>query len=120
VNWGTVGFNLVVFVFLQVLAQLAMKFGSKGTIALRSRRWWLGFIMANGVGAPSILFFKEVYRLFPDHPNLVAAVVTAMCFLASQAALALMFRSRLSRVQYAGTAMIALGAILACLGTSSG
>ncbi len=101
---------------MQVLAQLAMKFGSIGTTALRSRRWWLGFALANGVGAPSILFFMELYGKFPDYPNLVAAVVPAICFLASQVALAVIFKSRLSRVQYAGIAMIAAGTILACLG----
>jgi len=101
---------------MQVMAQLSMKFGSINSTPLRHRRWWLGFVMANAVGAPSILFFKEIYRAFPEHPNLVAAVVPAICFVASQTALVLVFRSRLRLLQCVGIAMIAAGAILACLG----
>ncbi len=115
-NIGYIALILAIFIVMQVLAQLAMKFGSVGTTVLRSRRWWLGFILANGVGAPSILLFMELYSAFPNYPNLVAAVVPAMCFLASQVALTLIFKSRLSMVQYAGIAMIAVGAVLACLG----
>ena len=113
---GSFAMNLVIFLLMQLLAQLAMKYGSAGAGGLRSRRWWLGFILANAVGAPSILFLKELYRAVPANPNLVATIAMAGTFLLSQAGMIILFRSRPTAAQWAGIAMIAIGGIMACLG----
>jgi uncharacterized membrane protein len=114
-NPGYVTLMLLLFLVLQILVQLAMKFGSQGANGMRSGRWWKGFAMANGVGATSMLCYKEIFRAFPNDPNLVVAIVPTICFLASQVVLSLVFRTRLTVVQCAGIALIAAGTALSCV-----
>ncbi len=65
--------NYGIFLVMQILAQMAMRSGSGGR-PLASRRWWYGFVLANAVGAPSILFLKELYKSMPAAPNVVHAL----------------------------------------------
>jgi len=115
---------LSIFLVMQTMAQLAMKFGSQASPSrggagsavatlLRRPRWWLGFGLANGVGAPSILFLRELYKALPDRPNIVAIVAMSGTLLVSQPALAIVFRSRLRPLRWLGITLLAVGAILA-------
>jgi hypothetical protein len=108
--------NLAILAVMQLLAQVAMKYGSGGVSGLLSRRWWLGFVLANAVGAPSMLFARQLYRAMPGSPNLVAAVALAGTFTACQLGLAVIFRIRLSALQGAGIVILAAGSALAVWG----
>lgn len=108
--------NLLIIGVMQFLAQVAMKYGSGGRTPLRSGRWWLGFVLANAVWAPCMLFVRLLYKALPDNPNLVAALFLASTFTICQAGLAVIFRSRPTRFQVAGIALVAVGSALAVLG----
>lgn len=108
--------NLGIFLVMQALAQVAMKIGSKGGEPLHGRRWWLGFVAANAVGAPSILFLKALYRAMPEAPNVVAVMTMAGSFIVTQLTFLLLFRERLSAWQWAGVGLLAAGAALASSG----
>jgi uncharacterized membrane protein len=105
-----------IFIILQVLAQVALNWGSGSGQPLRCRRWWVGFIAANAVGAPSILFLKELFQALPAAPNLVLVLVMAGVFILTQLVFIIFFKSRLTRVQWVGVALLTGGAILASLG----
>ena len=104
-----------IFLVMQVLAQVALKLGSESGGSMSSRRWWFGFIAANAVGAPSILFLKELYKAMPEAPNIIPVLTLAGVFILSQIVFMLVFRSRLSLFQWMGVALLAVGAVLACI-----
>ncbi len=108
--------NFGCFLAMQVLAQVALKLGSDGGASMRSRRWWVGFCSANAVGAPSILFLKELFKALPATPNVVSVLAMAGTFILTQFAFALFFRSRPSVRQWVGVALLAIGALLASAG----
>jgi len=101
---------------MQVLAQVALKLGSESGASMRCRRWWFGFVTANLFGAPSILFVKELYKALPATPNIVLVMVMAGVFILSQLVFMLLFRSRLTPVQWAGVALLVIGAALTAEG----
>ena len=116
---------LGIFLVMQAAAQLALKFGSQAppsragagsavAMPLRRPRWWIGFGLANGVGAPRTLFLRELYKALPDRPNIIAIVAMSGTLLVSQLALAVAFRSPLRPLRWVGIALLAVGAILAC------
>jgi len=109
--------NYGVFLVMQVLAQVAMRSGSGGR-ALTSRRWWCGFVLANAVGAPSILFLKELYKAMPATPNVVHALVLAGVFGLTQCVFAACFRARLTSFQWVGVGVLAVGAFLVAIGVT--
>jgi len=115
---GMFAFNLSVFLTMQVLAQAAMKVGSAGAV-LRSRRWWLGFVSANVVGAPSTLFLRQLYVAMPDDPNTVVVLAMSGTFIFSQLIFALVFGLRLRPVQWLAVGMLAVGATMAFYCTSN-
>jgi uncharacterized membrane protein len=108
--------NFGIFLLMQAAAQVALKLGSESGGSMGSRRWWFGFVAANAVGAPSILFVKELYKAMPEAPNIVVVMVMAGVFVLTQLVFMIFFRSRLDRVQWGGVALLALGAVLASLG----
>ena len=107
---------LAIFLVMQVLAQVALKLGSENGSSMRSRRWWFGFLAANAVGAPSILFIKELYKAMPETPNIVLVMVMSGVFILSQLVFMLFFRSKLTPIQWTGVGMLAVGAVLTALG----
>ena len=104
------------FLAMQAMAQVALKLGSTGGVPLRSRRWWLGFVAANAVGAPSILFLKQLYQAMPASPNVVVVLVMAGTFILTQLVFVMVFGSRPTLRQWLGVATIAIGALLASIG----
>jgi len=57
------------FVGLQVLALVALRWGSGGGGSMRDRCWWMGFLAVNAVGIPSVFLLKELYKALPNAPN---------------------------------------------------
>lgn len=112
---GTFLANYGIFLIMQILAQMAMRGGSGGR-PLKSRRWWYGFVLANAVGAPSILFLKELYKSMPATPNVVHALQLAGTFSLTQLVFVVFFRSRLQPFQWAGIGVLAIGALLVVVG----
>jgi len=109
---------LTVFWTMQVLANVAFKWGSGGG-GTRTRRWWLGFVAGNAVGASSIWFLMQVYALLPDNSNVAAVLAGGGGFIGSQLLLAWLFRSRLTPRQWCGIALVAVGTAMATLGSPS-
>ena len=105
---------LTVFWTMQILANIAFKWGSGGG-RTRTHRWWLGFIAGNAVGASSIWFLMQVYALLPDNSNLAAVLASGGGFIGSQLLLAWLFRSRLTPLQWCGIALVAVGTAVATL-----
>ncbi len=106
---------LVIFWAMQIFANVAFKYGSHGE-AGRSRRWLLGFISGNVVGASSIYFMMKIFETVPGNCNLAAVLAGSGGFVGSQLLLAWLFRSRLTFVQWAGIALVAAGTAVATLG----
>ncbi len=117
-NWMTPAFMgiMAVFVAMQIVAQIALKLGSPADGRLGDRRWWLGFIGANAVGAPSLLWARELYRLLPSQPNVVAALTLAMTLVCTQLVFRALFRRALGIRGWLGITLIAMGAVLVTAG----
>jgi hypothetical protein len=109
---------LAVFWTMQVLANVAFKCGSSGGKAV-SWRWLAFFTAGNIVGASSIWFLMLIYGAMPDNPNVAAVLAGSGGFIGSQTVLAWLFKSRLSRVQWAGILLVALGTAVATLGQAA-
>jgi multidrug transporter EmrE-like cation transporter len=97
---------LAVFWALQVGAVLLFKLGGTAPV-----RWMPCFITGNVLGITSTWFWMLLLKQM--NPNVALGLATGGAFLASQVALALVFRSHLSPVQAVGIAAI-LGGML-CL-----
>jgi multidrug transporter EmrE-like cation transporter len=110
---------LLVFWAMQVMAFVALKYGSTGPGG-RSRRWLAGFLVGNAIGSTSMWFQMMVYERMPENPNLVAVLTGAGASIGIQIALALLFRSRLSLLQWAGIATVILGSLIATYGGPAG
>ncbi len=106
---------LALFWAMQIFANVAFKWGSSGESG-RSRRWLVGFISGNAVGATSIYFLMRIYEMMPGNSNLAAALSVSGGFIGSQLLLAWMFGSRLTLAQWAGIALVATGSTVATLG----
>jgi uncharacterized membrane protein len=106
---------LLVFWAMQVIAYVAFKYGSHGETG-RSKRWLTGFIGGNAVGASSIYFLMKIYEAMPGNCNVAMVLSCGGAFVCCQVALAVIFRSRLTWVQWAGVALVAAGSALATLG----
>ncbi len=108
--------NLAVFVAMQVMAQIALKLGSPAGGRPFDRRWWLGFLGANAVGAPSLLWARELYRLTPSQPNVVAALILASTLICTQLVFRWLFHSSLGLRGWLGIGLIAIGTVLVTAG----
>jgi multidrug transporter EmrE-like cation transporter len=98
-----------------VTAYVAFKYGSYGRTG-RSRRWLAGFVGGNVVGASSIYFLMKIYEAMPGNCNVALVLAGGGAFIATQMALALVFRSRLTIIQWTGVVMVATGSAVATLG----
>ncbi len=110
---------LVLFWAMQIFANVAFKWGSSGSSG-RSQRWLAGFIGGNVVGASSIYFLMLIYAFIPANSNLAAVLAGSGGFVGSQLLLAVLFRSRLAAVQWAGIALVAVGVAVTTLGGPAG
>lgn len=106
---------LLVFWVMQIVAYSAFKYGSHGETG-RSRRWLSGFIGGNVVGASSIYFYMKIFEAIPGNCNVAAVLANGGTFVGCQVALAMLFRSRLTFVQWGGIALVAVGTVMATLG----
>ncbi len=106
---------LLIFWAMQILAYVAFKYGSQGETG-RSRRWLAGFIGGNIVGASSIYFLMKIYEQMPGNCNVALVLATGGAFIGTQIVLALLFRTRLTLVQWTGVALVAVGSAMATLG----
>ena len=93
---------IAVFCAMQAIAHIFFTHGSR-----TPGRWLVCFILGNVFGASSIWFLMLLYRRM--NPNLALGIVTGGAFLCAQGAVAVLFRSRLSLMQYAAMLAIAVG-----------
>jgi drug/metabolite transporter (DMT)-like permease len=107
--------SLAVFWGLQVLAYVAFKWGSLGG-QRNARRWWTGFVVGNVFGTTSTYFLMLVFEKMPHNPNLALVIAMVGSTLGSQLALAVVFRSRLSWIQWAGILLAVVGTAVATVG----
>ncbi|MDR3709421.1 MAG: hypothetical protein P4L33_14060 [Capsulimonadaceae bacterium] len=105
---------LGLFWAMQVFASVAFKFGSAANE--NRKRWLLGFVSGNTVGAASIVFLMKIYAAMPHESNLALVLANCGSFIGSQILLALIFRSRLNFPQWAGIALVAVGTAVATIG----
>ena len=96
---------VAVFLGMQVIAQLLFKWGSAS-----DGRWWWGFLGGNLFGFSSIWLLMLVYKSM--NPNLALGICGGGSFLLAQLALALVFKSPVSLLQWGGVAAIVFGMIL--------
>jgi len=107
---------LVLFCVTQVAAMLLFKMGSLHTGPGMRARWAAYWIAGNLVGTGSVVFMVKMYELMPHSPNLVTVLGMSSVFIACQLVFALWFRSSLTRLQWAGIAIVAAGTVLTCIG----
>jgi len=106
---------LACFWAMQVLAYIGFKYGSAGAVG-RSRRWLTGFIGGNLFGAGSIYFLMKIYEQMPGNCNVALVLATSGSFIGMQIALSLIFRTRLTPVQWGGVLLVAVGSAISTLG----
>jgi drug/metabolite transporter (DMT)-like permease len=107
--------SLIGFWVLQVFAYLSFKWGSLDH-QRNARRWWTGFAIGNIFGAASVYFLMHVLGLMPHNPNLALVLAIVGSTLGSQLSLAVVFRSRLAWIQWAGILLAVVGTAVATLG----
>lgn len=100
---------LVAFWLMQAVAQLLFKYGSTAP-----SRHTIGFIAGNVFGASSIWFLMQLYRTM--NPNVALGLGTGGGFLFAQIALAVIFRSSVSPIQYGAMALVSAGMALFATG----
>jgi multidrug transporter EmrE-like cation transporter len=98
-----------IFCAMQVIAQLLFKWGS-----LSDGRWLWGFLGGNLFGFTSIWLLMLVYKHM--NPNTALGICGGASFLLAQLALAVVFRSQVSWVQWAGVVAIVAGMVLLASG----
>jgi len=100
---------------MQVIAALAFKWGSGSVDPQYARvRWVIGFVGGNAVGITSIVFLMWLFELL--NVNVAYGIGVGGAFLLAQVAMAVIYRSRLSALQYAGLAAMTVGMLLLGLG----
>ncbi|MEI8242267.1 MAG: hypothetical protein WCI17_03290, partial [bacterium] len=70
----------------------------------------------NLVGASSIYFLMKIYEQMPGNCNVALVLASGGAFIGTQIVLALIFRTRLTLVQWTGVALVAMGSVMATLG----
>ena len=94
---------------MQVVAQLFFKWGSAA-----DARWLWGFLGGNLFGFSSIWLLMLVYKAM--NPNVALGICAGGSFLVSQVALAWVFRSGISAVQWAGIGAMVVGMLMLAMG----
>ena len=105
---------LLGFYLLQIGAYIVFKWGSVG-VAVRSRRWYAGFIGGNLFGMGSMALLMKIYEAMPDNCNLANVLATGGAFIGTQVGLAWVFHSRLNLRQWCGIALVLAGISMATL-----
>jgi drug/metabolite transporter (DMT)-like permease len=100
---------LLSFYVFQIVAALLFKFGAD-----HPEHFWHGFLAGNVFGASSIYFLMKLYTLM--QVNLAGAIAGGGTFILAQIALVLVFRERLTVIQYAGLLAITFGIVLVSYG----
>ena len=102
---------LVILVFwaMQVATNLLFKWGSTAP-----GRWAWGFFGGHLFGVSSIAFLMLLYKTM--NPNVALGVCLGGSFLLAQIALAVVYRSSLTPIQYAGIVTITMGMVMLALG----
>lgn len=100
---------LCIFWVMQAIAQLLFKFGST-----MPNRQTLGFVAGNVFGASSIAFLMLLYRSMS--PNVALGLGTGGGFLCAQIALAVVFKSNVTPVQYGAIGLVCVGMALFAIG----
>jgi small multidrug resistance pump len=103
--------SIGVFFAMQVIAQVFFKWGSSS-----DARWWWGFFGGNLFGFSSIWLLMLVYKSM--NPNIALGICVGGSFLLSQLALALIFKSPVSTMQWSGVAVMVVGMIMLAGGKS--
>ena len=98
---------LSIFCLMQAAAQVFFKYGS-----IMPAHWPIGFIVGNIFGASSIVFLMLLYRHM--NPHIALGLGTGGGFVCAQIALAALFRTQVSLVQYGAMTLIAVGMLLFC------
>jgi multidrug transporter EmrE-like cation transporter len=96
---------LLIFWFMQAAAQILFKYGSD-----HPARWLPSFFGGHLFGVPSIIFLMALYKSM--NPNLALGLGAGGAFLSAQLAIAAVFRSNPTALQYFGMLTIAAGMIL--------
>lgn len=105
--------SLGVFCVLQVVAQVLFKWGSAV-----AGRWVWAFVGGNLLGLVSVWFLMLVYKAM--NPNIALGLSCGISFLFSQIALAVVFKTGVSPVQWGGVVVIVIGIVLLATGKSGG
>lgn len=100
--------HVVIFLFMQVIANLLFKWGSTAS----SYYWW-GFILGNLMGVSSIFFMICMHKAMPA--ALVIAVGFGGTFLLNQIAMYLIYREPLSSWASCGLVLIFIGILMTAL-----
>jgi len=103
---------IAVFWGMQVVAQLLFKWGS-----ISESRWLYGFFGGHLFGVSSIWILMVLYKTM--NPNVALGVCLGGAFLWAQLAIALVFRSGVSAIQYGGIAAITVGMIVLAAGKAA-
>jgi len=100
---------LLIFWGMQIVCHVLLKYGSTSP-----GRWLPCFVIGNAVGVSSTWFLMLLYTRM--NPNIALGLGLGGGFLFAQLALALLFHSRLSGVQFAGIVAIAAGMAMLAAG----
>ncbi len=100
---------LLVFWAMQIVAAVSFKYGSTAPA-----RWLPGFVVGNLFGASSIWFMMMLYKVW--QPHVALGICVGGAFLLGQVALALLFRSHISTLQYVGLMAITGGMLCLAFG----
>jgi len=100
---------LLIFWVMQVIAQIIFKWGSAS-----GSRWLWGFLGGNLFGFSSIWLLMLLYKTI--NPNVAFGIAGGGAFLLSQIALAIIFSSKVTTIQWAGIVAIVLGMMALAMG----
>jgi multidrug transporter EmrE-like cation transporter len=103
---------IALFWGMQIVAQLLFKWGSGA-----DSRWFWGFFGGHCFGVSSLWILMVLYRTM--NPNIALGICFGGMFLLSQVAIAVVFRSGITPVQYAGIVTITVGMIMLAVGSPS-
>jgi multidrug transporter EmrE-like cation transporter len=103
---------LLAFWLMQVIAAVSFKYGSTAP-----SRWVLGFVVGNLFGASSIWLMMMLYKAW--QPQVALGICVGGAFLLSQFAMALIFKSEISLLQYVGLVAITGGMVCLALGAKA-
>ena len=101
---------LLVFWSMQVIAQLRFKWGTTS-----ESRWIWGFLFGNLFGFSSIWLLMLIYKAI--NPNIGLGIAGGGAFFLSQIALAMVFKTKVTPLQWAGIMAIVVGMVVLAVGT---